>query len=421
MPETSRTRAGPEVPLEEKTVYIPYMSDHGVALTAALHYHSIRSEVLPPSDEETLAIGLELCRGRECLPCFLATGDVIRACREPGFDPSHAAFFMPGSPGPCRFGQYRVLQRALLDRQGLGDAEILSPTSENSYRGFGPHPRALRLLVWSGIVAVDLLINLLCEFRPYELEPGSTDVTYERGLGHIGSAMERGGGRALMAAMHDIARDFKALAVDRSQPRPRIALLGEIYLMLNGYSNQQMLRRLEEAGAETVSGTLSEWLHFADETKMDRDLLFGMWVSFLGTKGLSVYQRSAEQKLRAPIGHLLRHPADAPMRQLLDMVRPYYDPLLGTETTLTLGKAVELARLGVSGVVNVMPFSCMPGIVVAGIAPRLRADFGQLPWLDVYYDGQQLTNIRTRLEAFVHQVGQFARRHQRDDPAQGRV
>jgi predicted nucleotide-binding protein (sugar kinase/HSP70/actin superfamily) len=416
MSETSHAPAASDVPLEEKTVYIPYMCDHGVALAGALHHHGIRSEVLPPSDEETLAIGLELCRGRECLPCFLATGDVIRACRAPGFDSSRAAFFMPGGPGPCRFGQYRVLQRALLDRQGLRDVEILSPTSENSYRGFGPHPRALRLLVWSGIVAVDLLIKLLYEFRPYELDPGSTDLTYERGLGHIGSAMKRGGGRALTAAMHDIARDFEALAVDRSQPRPRIALLGEIYLMLNGFSNQQMIRRLEEAGAETVSGTLSEWLYFADETKMDRDVLFGMWVSFLGTKGLNVYQRSAEQKLRAPIGHLLRQPADAPMRQLLDMVRPYYDPLLGTETTLTLGKAVELARLGVSGVVNVMPFSCMPGIVVAGIAPRLRADFEQLPWLDVYYDGQQLTNIRTRLEAFVHQVGQFARLHQKNDP-----
>jgi predicted nucleotide-binding protein (sugar kinase/HSP70/actin superfamily) len=182
-----------------------------------------------------------------------------------------------------------------------------------------------------------------------------------------------------------------------------------------------MIRRLEEAGAETVSGTLSEWLYFADETKMDRDVLFGLWASFLGTKGLGAYQRRVERKVRAALDHVLRHPADAPMRQLLDMVRPYYDPLLGTETTLTLGKAVELARLGVSGVVNVMPFSCMPGIVVAGIAPRLRADFGQLPWLDVYYDGQQLTNIGTRLEAFVHQVGQFARLHQRDEPTQGRV
>ena len=416
MPDSSRPgREG--VPIEEKTVYVPYMSDHVVAITGALRHHGIRCEALPPPDGDTLSIGLELCRGRECLPCFLVVGDLVRACRSPGFDPGHAAFFMPGSPGPCRFGQYRVLLRVLLDREGFADAEILSPTSENSYRGFGAHPRALRLLVWSGIVATDLLLELLHEFRPYELEPGATDIAYEHGLGRIRSALERGGGRALMAAMVAIAQDFAALPVDRSHSRPRIALLGEIYLMLSVHSNQQMIRQLEAAGAETVSGTLGEWLHFADETKMDRDLLFGTWLSFMGTKGLSTYQKSAEQKLRVPIEHLLRHPAEPTMREVLDMVRPYYDPLLGTETTLTLAKTVVLARRGVSGVVNVMPFSCMPGIVVAGIAPRVRADFGQLPWLDVIYDGQQLTNIRTRLEAFVHQVGQFARAHRTGGPA----
>jgi len=409
MTDTSRAVTVQDVPIEEKTVYVPYMSDHVFALTAALRHHGIRSEVLPPSDDETMDIGLGVCRGRECLPCFLATGDLIRACRSAGFDHARAAFLVPGSPGPCRYGQYRVLQRALLDREGFQDAEILSPTSENSYRGFGEHPQALRTLVWSGIVATDFLLKLLHEFRPYELERGAADVAYQRGLDRLQAAMERGGARALTAAMRAIAGDFGTLAVDRSQPRPRIAVLGEIYLMLNAHSNQQMILQLEAAGAETVSGTLGEWLHFADETKMDREVLFGTWLSFLGTKGLSAYKRSVERRLRAPIAHLLRQHVDATMRELFDMVRPYYDPLLGTETTLTLAKTVEMARHGVAGVVNVMPFSCMPGIVVAGIAPRVRADFGQLPWLDVVYDGQHLTNTRTRLEAFVHQVGQFAK------------
>ena len=97
------------------------------------------------------------------------------------------------------------------------------------------------------------------------------------------------------------------------------------------------------------------------------------------------------------------------MRDLLEMSRAYFDPLLGTEATLTLGAVVHLARNGAAGVVNVMPFSCMPGIVVASIATRLRRDFDQLPWLDIIFDGQRITNIRTRLEAFVHQVKQFAR------------
>ncbi len=400
-------------PLSEKTVYIPYMSDHAIVLAAALRHHGIRSEALPPPTEETMDIGLSLCRGRECLPCFLAIGDVILACRAPGFDASRAAFLLPGSPGPCRFGQYRILQRALLDRQGFANAEILSPTSENSYRGFGERPRALRLLAWSGVVTVDLLLKLLHEFRPYELEAGVTDAAYQRGIQHLCGAMEKGGGAALMTAMRAIAGDFGALPVDRSTPRPVVAFLGEIYVMLNPHGNQEMIRQIEAAGAEVISGSVGEWLHFVDETKMDRDRLFGTWLSLMGTKGLSVYQRTMEKKLRAPVAHLLRHPPDASMREMFDMVRPYFDPLLGMETTLTLAKTIELARHGVSGVVNVMPFSCMPGIIVAGMSSRVRADFDQLPWLDIVYDGQHLTNIRTRLEAFVHQVAQFARSHQR--------
>jgi hypothetical protein len=36
-----------------------------------------------------------------------------------------------------------------------------------------------------------------------------------------------------------------------------------------------------------------------------------------------------------------------------------------------------------------------------------------LPWLDINFDGQRITNIRTRLEAFIHQVTQFARSRSR--------
>lgn len=398
-----------DVPIQEKTVYIPRMSDHAMVLAAALRSHGIRSEPLPEPNDETMDIGLSLCRGRECLPCFLATGDMIRACRTPRFDLRHSAFLMPGSPGPCRFGQYRILQRAIMDREGFAEAEILAPTSENSYRGFGERPRALRLLAWSGVVATDLLLKLLYEFRPYELEPGATDAAYQRGITRLCVAMESGGKDALYTAMRAIAMDFEDLPVDRSVPKPVVAFLGEIYVMLNPYGNQELIRQLEAAGTEVVTGSVSEWLHFVDETKIDRDKLFGSWFSLIGTKGLSLYQRTSEHRMREPIAHLLRQVPDANMRTLFDLVRPYYDPLLGMETTLTLAKTIHLAQHGVSGVVNVMPFSCMPGIVVAGMAARVRADFGQLPWLDVVYDGQHLTNVRTRLEAFAHQVAQFAR------------
>jgi len=393
----------------QRTIYAPYMSDHAVAVRGALKRYNIPFVLLPPPNEETLAIGLDLCGGRECLPCFLATGDIIQACRSGQIDRANAAFFMPAGPGPCRFGQYRILQRVLLDREGFSDVEMISPTAENSYRGFGEHPRATRLLAWEGIVAVDLLLKLRYEFRPYERREGVTDEAYRWGLTVIEEAVSLGGGKKLLAALERIAARFAILDVDRSTPRPVVAMLGEIYVMLNSHSNQNIILQLEASGAEVVTGTLSEWFHFADETKMDRDELFASWGSLVGTKALSLYQRRIEHQMFARLAHLLRHPADPPMRKLFEMARPYFDPLLGTETLLTVGKVVDYAQNGVSGVVNVMPFSCMPGIVVTSLSARLRQDFGQLPWLDINFDGQKITNIRTRLEAFVHQVGQFAR------------
>ena len=393
-----------------KTVYVPYMSDHAVAFTGALEHFGIPSAVLPPPDAESLAIGLDLCRGRECLPCFLSTGDIIRACRH-GLDPETSVFLMPASPGPCRLGQYRVLQRQLLDQEGFGALEIISPSPDNSYRGFGTRPRALRLLFWNGAVAVDLLLKLLYEFRPYELVPGATDAAYQRGLVMIHDAMAAGGRPALTRAMDVIAKDFAALPVDRSTPRPLVAVLGEIYVMLNSHSNQELIRLLEATGAEVVTGSLTEWFHFSDQTKLERDVLYGEWRSFLGTKALGGYQHVTEKRLHGRVAHLLRHPADPPMHDLFELARPYFDTIIGTETLLAVAKVVHYARYGVSGVVNVMPFSCMPGIVVAGLSASLRRDFDTLPWLDINFDGQRITNIRTRLEAFVHQVAQFARSH----------
>ena len=87
--------------------------------------------------------------------------------------------------------------------------------------------------------------------------------------------------------------------------------------------------------------------------------------------------------------------------------------MLRTEAPLTLGKAIDFARQGLDGILNVMPFTCMPGAVVAGLAGRIRADNGHIPWLDVSFDGLGETNQQTRLEAFLHQAGQF--RHRRSD------
>ena len=56
------------------------------------------------------------------------------------------------------------------------------------------------------------------------------------------------------------------------------------------------------------------------------------------------------------------------------------------------------------GIVIVTPFSCMPGTITSGLLKRVREDFGNIPLLNIAYEGQQDTQTVTRLEAFVHQA-----------------
>ena len=76
------------------------------------------------------------------------------------------------------------------------------------------------------------------------------------------------------------------------------------------------------------------------------------------------------------------------------------------EAILTIGKIVEYYHQGFGGVVNVMPFSCMPSTVVSTQTMRLSADCGDMPILNLSFDGQENPALTMELEAFVEQVRQ---------------
>lgn len=413
-------RARPAPDESEKIIYVPYMCDHGYAIAAALEAHGLRTEALPPPDDESLGVGLDLCRGRECLPCFLTTGDLIRRARQPDFDPRRAILLLPTASGLCRFGQYKALQRLILDEHGLAEVEIISPTASNSYHGLGEHSTRLRQRMWQGVVAVDLLQKLVRAYRPYECSPGATDRVYADCLHEIVAAVRSGGGH-LVRVMHRIATCFEKLSVDRSEPRPRVGVVGEIYLRMNDFSNQGIIRQLEEVGAEVVVASVVEWLYFTNWVYNGAARNLGDYSHFLIGLASDLYQRHEEHRLAKPIEHLLPNAYETPIAQVMRYLHPHYDPVLGLETEagLTLGKAVEFARTGLCGILNIMPFGCMPGIVVAGLAPKYRPELNSIPWLDISFDAQGGTNIRTRLEAFIYQATQYQRATAAPPPPRG--
>lgn len=395
-----------------KSIFVPYMGDHSYVAAAALRACGNDAAAIPPTDEETLEIGLHHCRGRECSPCFATTGDCIRLTRHPHFDPAQSVIFFPTNSGPCRFGQYVAFLRDIFDQLGLHQLEIVSPSTKTPFQGFGRDPLRAIQLMWQGVVAVDLLYKLLLEHRPYEKHPGQTDQLYQHCLQHIVDAVDAGGEYRLVQAMYYTAEQFNNLPVDMRIPRPRIGLIGEIYVRFNPRLNLDIIRKIEATGGEVVMSTMTEWVYhmlWGHMRELWADDDYGRWF------GLTVgeqYLQNQERRYIRTVARLLKAPYETPMIELMHKLRPWYDVALVDEGVLNISKTIDFFQHGASGIINAMPFSCIPGIITSGIAPRLRREaLHNIPWLDVTFDAQAETSLRTRLEAFMHQAGLFQERH----------
>ena len=58
------------------------------------------------------------------------------------------------------------------------------------------------------------------------------------------------------------------------------------------------------------------------------------------------------------------------------------------------------------GIINAMPFTCMPGNIVAGLSKRVHESYPEVPWLNIAYEGQEETKEMMRLEAFMYRARQ---------------
>jgi len=390
-----------------KVIYIPYMSDHGYALAGAFRHHGLEVKTLPEPDESCMQYGRQYSEGGECLPFIVTTGQLIKLIEEEGLESDRPAFFMPTSSGPCRFGQYHTAQKLILEELDA-DVELVSLEAYDSYsmKGLGV---SFRRLAWKGIVAVDFLQKALWHTRPYELEEGQTDEVYRRGLERIERGIGARGVGGLMDALDRIREEFQAIEVEEERDKPVIGILGEIYVRLNRFSNSYVVKMVEELGGEARIAPAAEWFYYTNRKERQDGWNERKPVKFIKGWAKDLVQKFDERAIRDKFEPLLsEHDLhEPPVDELAANSDPYISEAYRGEPVLEVGKAVDYAQKGVSGILLTVPFSCMPGAMIISVSNLVREDYEEIPWLNLTFDAQQSTNIRTRLEAFIFQARRY--------------
>ncbi|HUL20523.1 MAG TPA: acyl-CoA dehydratase activase [Thermodesulfobacteriota bacterium] len=392
-----------------KKIYIPYMCDHSFAVAAAFQACGVDADVFPESDEETLYWGRKLTSGKECYPCILTTGDMVKLVKDPNFDHQRAAFFMPSGNGPCRFGQYHRFHRLVLDDLGFNQVPIYSPNQDETlYSDLGIMGSQFTRLGWQGIVAVDLLMKKLLETRPYEKEKGKSDQTYQASLKKVCKAIQQKGD--LEETLREGLEDFKQIEVEKLGTKPLIGIVGEIFVRLNRFANEDVIRKIEQFGGEAWIAPLTEWILYVNTISKKRSLRKKSFSNLLKVFLTDYYQKKDEHALEKVFKYQLRHAGEPNTKSIFKKAKPYLDPSFEGEAVLSMGKTIDFAKRGASGVVNIMPFTCMPGTIVSTLLKRYQEENSNIPILNMAYDGQEQTNTLTRLEAFMYQAKEFQSR-----------
>ena len=349
-------------------VAFPHMGTISIAWAAALRKIGLDAYVPPYTSKRTLSLGTKNSPEAICLPYKLILGNFIEAI-EGGAD--YVA--MITSPGICRLGEYGNNIKTTLQEMGY-HANYIELSLYDGFRGLyrfmkeisgKNNPvqiiRAINICIRK-IFVIDELDTFLSYYRSREIHQGDAEKNYKKALQLIDAADKTS---TLKKARQKAIDIIKSTKIDSNREVLHVDLTGEIFLVNDEFSNQNIEKELGRMGVETR-----------------RSLTVG---SFLKDAIIPKAFRKGET-------HLERAER---------MAKPYLTRDIGGDSLECVSDVAYADERGIDGIIHISPFTCMPEIMTQNIFPSMREDCS-IPILALIMDEQTgKAGYITRLEAFV--------------------
>jgi hypothetical protein len=217
--------------------------------------------------------------------------------------------------------------------------------------------------------------------------------------------------------------------VDRTIPKPKVAIIGEFWAMTTeGDGNYALQRFLETEGAECDIQFVTAWiLYNIWEVRFDtknRALLKSHDGGKYGLKGMGEFGAftrkiglwAGDKALRAGFqtfahagGFYGYHLPD--MDQVADVAAPYYNnDLRGGEGHMEVGKLIlNVAKSKATMTLSVKPFGCMPsGSVSDGVQSLITERYPGTIFCAVETSGDGAVNFQSRVQMYLFKARQAA-------------
>ena len=349
-------------------ITFPHLGNTYLAAKALFDGLGIECIIPPFSSNEALEMGSKVSSEEMCLPYKIMMGNYLQSI-EKGAD----TIILPGSCGPCRFGEYCELQINALKKIGhdltfividnpfdIGKKELLnrlSIISDNSSKSKFQKIKALKT-AYNVIDLIENIESVAHYLTGFEVNKGE----FKRLLKECKvNAAKADSPNDMVNILKEYKNKIKNIPINKQKSPVKIAIIGEIYTVIEPFSNLYIEDKLMDYGVATKRMLTPSW-----------------WV---------------KDAILSPV-KLNSIDIRMASREYL----PYY---IGGHARECIGEALLAEKHNFDGAIQIFPMGCMPESVSKAILPAISND-KDFPIMTLVVD--EMTGEAgyiTRIEAFI--------------------
>lgn len=342
-----------------KKITFPHMGNYHVPVKYLLE-HICDAEIIvaPPITAKTIELGAKYSPEFVCTPFKYTLGTLIE-----GLEAGATVLMQAG--GGCRYGYYSELQEQILKELGY-EFEFYNFVSEGrtkpkeilkKMRQINPKFSLWKGLYYLGITTkmirfMDLLDEYIRNRIGFEVQLGSFEqvqTEFLEALAHTKGYFH------LRHLYKKYRRKFASIRVKKPEKPLKIGIIGELYTVMEPFSNYQIEKTLARYGIEVKRFTNAHYLLF-------------------------------EKKKQVP--------------KYLNYAKEYIQYRMGADAADNIGRAKYLCCHGYDGIIHIKSSFCTPEIGAMPILQKISREYN-VPILFFSFDAATSeVGVETRLEAF---------------------
>lgn len=375
---------------ENHTILVPQMSPiHFQFLEEAMKIGGYNCVVLPAADKDAVEEGLKYVNNDACYPSIIVVGQLINALKSGKYDVNNTSVIISQTGGGCRATNYIGFLKKGLRDAGFEKVPVISANAH----GFESNPGfkfnydiidgCLR-----GLIYGDILMRVLYRVRPYEVVKGSADQLYKKWVKKCLDSIKVKSSRVFKENINEIVKDFDDLLI-KDIVKPKVGLVGEILVKFHPMANNDIVKIIEDEGAEAVMPDLTDFfLYCAFDEDFKYKQLGGALKSKVVGQVLVAFIERYRKDMKKALSKSKRFSPPHKIQNLAKKAEKYVS--LGNQTGegwFLTAEMLELLDSKVNNIVCMQPFACLPNHITGkGIIKELKRNYQYANIVAIDYD-----------------------------------